>query len=137
LHHVKKGHILEVFPDRDARRAGDRWFMIVMVPTLINIDGKQHFELCRWCMKNSLEPCTIFRQPVPCEIKCVKAFGERTAPKFQKFAAAPTVAAPSTRVILDKIKSLSQQQEKQKEEDTHDQNCVCRKCMGFVDYKRT
>ena len=110
--------------------------MIVMIPTLIKINGKLHFELCRWCKKNSLEPCTFFRQPVPCEIKSVKAFGERTAAHFQKFAAAPTVAAPSTRVILDKIKSLSQQQETQMEEDTHDQNCVCRKCMGFDDYKK-
>jgi hypothetical protein len=66
----------------------------------------------------------------------VKGFGERTAAHFQKFAAAATVAAPSTRVISDKIKSLCQQQEKLKEMDTHDQDCVCRKCMGFDDDKK-
>ncbi len=56
----------------------------------------------------------------------MKAIGEPTAAHFQKFAAASSVAAPSTRVILDKIKSLSQQ-EKQKEKDTHDRGLRAQK----------
>jgi hypothetical protein len=129
-----KGDILEIHPDVAAKRAGERWFMIVQKPNVVYVNGENgrrepSIESCRWCRTNSLRPCNIFTDPTHCLIRNVKAWGLSSATLFKKFAPAP--AAPTRKV--DPIKTreeISQPWLK------HDESCTCRMCSGLPAYKQ-
>jgi hypothetical protein len=74
--------IVEVHPDIVAKRAGQRWFMIVKKANVIQCMGKPCIELCRWCKTDTLEPCKEYKEPELCRIESVKAYGVREAPIF-------------------------------------------------------
>jgi hypothetical protein len=75
--------ILEIHPDAKARRAGQRWFMIVKKANVVKVEGKSSIESCRWCKTNTLQPCPIFKDLIHCNIQEVKAYGVRDAPIFK------------------------------------------------------
>ena len=74
--------IVEVHPDKEAKRAGQRWFMIVKKANVIEHMGKPCIELCRWCKTDTLEPCNLYKEPELCRIECVIAYGVREAGVF-------------------------------------------------------
>jgi hypothetical protein len=123
--------IVQVQPDTDARRAGEKWFMIVKKAKMITVDEEECIESCRWCKTNTLQPCNIFKDVTPCRLENVIAYGVRDAPIFKDLVtvqtAAPPVAAPpvSNAVVLAKVVELRKQQEVA---CTHDMFCVCSAC---------
>ena len=74
--------IVEVHPDKEAKRAGQRWFMIVKKAKIIEVMGKPCIESCRWCKTDTLEPCQKFKESTLCRVESVKAYGVREAPIF-------------------------------------------------------
>jgi hypothetical protein len=104
--------ILEIYPDKEARRAGQRWFMIVKKAKLVLVHEKISVEACRWCKTNTLQPCPNFKEPAHCHLENVKAYGVREAPIFKDVASEPTAAAavppvPSPAQILAKVQQMN------------------------------
>jgi hypothetical protein len=138
--------ILEVYPDATAKRAGQRWFMIVKKANLVLVHEKISVESCRWCKTNTLQPCPVYRDVIYCHIENVKAYGVREAPIFRDVASEPTpapaaAAVPTTAQILAKIgemsaaKAASQTRSQREvlpnqivEECSGDCFCICSKC---------
>jgi hypothetical protein len=98
--------IVEIHPDDKARRAGQRWFMIVKKAKMITVEGKECIESCRWCQTNTLQPCTIWKEGTHCRLENVRAYGVRDAPIFKDLVTVQT-AVPRT-VVLAKVAQLNQ-----------------------------
>ncbi len=91
-----KGDIVELFPDAQGKRVGDRWFMIVKNPELIQVNGKTSIKLCRWCKTNSLQPCTTWKDLTHCHIENVTAWGVPTATIFKNLPVAASIRTPTS-----------------------------------------
>jgi hypothetical protein len=98
--------IVEIHPDVKARRAGQRWFMIVKKAKMITVEGKECIESCRWCQTNTLQPCTIWKEGTLCRLENVRAYGVRDAPIFKDLVTVHTAVPQS--VVLAKVAQLNQ-----------------------------
>jgi hypothetical protein len=150
--------IVEVFPDRAAKHAGQRWFMIVKKANVVTVKGKISIESCRWCKTNTLQPCMTYKELTHCALENVKAYGVREAPIFEDVAPqsrpvltdcgdAPVAATVSNSQVLARVKELQRvkdlnestaasQSRSQREVPKHtekchgDAFCICSACFS-------
>jgi hypothetical protein len=80
---AKEKWILEVHPEKEAKKRGERWFMTIADGKVQGPEGDQYITACKWHKVNSpseLDP--QYPDKEKCELRQIKGYGPPKCPIF-------------------------------------------------------